>query len=124
MGNLALRIILSVMGGGAFYTLWLAVAIPKFRSQESPSEVVLMVLAPLITAMGYGVGTLLAERLAKQSDNGVLRACVWPLVGCVVGAAVVYPFGPMLIVFGMFVFGTAAVAVREFRSIRNRAKVD
>jgi len=30
-----------------------------------------------------------------------------------VGAAAVFPFGPMLIVFGMFAVGTLAVTIRE-----------
>jgi hypothetical protein len=35
------------------------------------------------------------------------------MIGCAIGAAVVYWFGPMLIVFGMFAAGTASVALRE-----------
>jgi hypothetical protein len=38
---------------------------------------------------------------------------IWPLIGCSLGAAAVFWFGPMLIVFGMFVAGTASVVVRE-----------
>ena len=38
---------------------------------------------------------------------------LWPLSGCAVGAGVVYWFGPMLIVFGMFAAGTASVIIRE-----------
>jgi hypothetical protein len=37
----------------------------------------------------------------------------WPLVGCAIGAGVVYWFGPMLVVFGMLAAGTASVVLRE-----------
>ena len=50
-------------------------------------------------------------------EAGVLRQAprtlIWPLVGCAVGALAVYWYGPMLIVFGMFVSGTCGVVLRE-----------
>ena len=51
--------------------------------------------------------------VALPLTPGFSRILVWPLIGCAVGAGIVYWFGPMLIVFGMFVAGTASVALRE-----------
>ena len=71
-------------------------------------------------AAGFAVGVTMAERLGKKGRTSFIRIYVWPLVGCAIGAAVVYPFGPMLIVFGMFAAGTASVLVREI-VIRSKA---
>ena len=38
------------------------------------------------------------------------------MIGCALGAVAVIWFGPMLIVFGMFVAGTASIALREMVS--------
>ena len=43
----------------------------------------------------------------------ILPAFLLPLAGCFAGALAVYPFGAMLIVFGMFGLGTVAVVVNE-----------
>ena len=69
--------------------------------------------APVATALGFGLGSVVGDRIIGRRSTPLLRACLWPLAGCVVGAVVVYPFGPMLIVFGMFGLGTAAVVARE-----------
>jgi len=45
----------------------------------------------------------------------------WSLAGCAIGAGSVVWFGPMLIVFGMFLVGTASVALREVVRIRKES---
>ena len=66
-----------------------------------------------LLAAGFAAGITVAERLAKKDRTRFICIYVWPLVGCSIGAAVVYPFGPMLIVFGMFAAGTVSLAIRE-----------
>jgi Na+/H+-translocating membrane pyrophosphatase len=42
------------------------------------------------------------------------------LAGCAIGAAVVFYFGPMLIVFAMFALGTAGILTKEVVSIKRQ----
>jgi hypothetical protein len=114
------RLVASLVGGGVFYTVWLAVALSGGRIGQPEIAAELTILAPIITSLGFAVGLALAELLTGRR-GGFFGAWLWALVGCAMGALVVYPFGPMLIVFGMFVLGTVAVAVREIRLIRRPA---
>jgi hypothetical protein len=57
---------------------------------------------------------MVAKRLTEARREAFVRMFIWPLVGCILGAVVVVWFGPMLIVFGMFLVGTGSVALREF----------
>jgi len=102
-----LRLASSLLGAGVFYFAWMAAFFAATRSGSVIAETVLWLLAPVMTAV------TVAERLGKKGRTSFIRIYVWPLVGCAIGAGVVYPFGPMLIVFGMFAAGTASVAVRE-----------
>jgi hypothetical protein len=72
---------------------------------------VLWLLAPIVTAAGFTSGILLFEKRKKKKK--FLFIFLWPLIGCSVGAGVVYWFSPMLIVFGMFAVGTASIVLRE-----------
>lgn len=118
MTGLALRVILSVLGAGVFYTLWLAFAIPGPPLRATPAGIAVLVLAPVAIAAGFAVGALLGERLTKRAGKGFLDAWIWALLGCGIGAFGVYPLGPMLIVFGMFGLGTLAMVLREISLLR------
>ena len=112
LGVLA-RVSLSVVGAGAFYFCWLAAFL---TANETGNPVLIAagwLLTPVVTAAGFAVGAALLEPRRSAGKVGLLRIFAWPLVACVVGAATVYPFGPMLIVFGMFAAGTAAMVLRE-----------
>ena len=111
--GVVLRLGSSLLGAGVFYVAWMAAFLAVTRSDRVVAEAVLWLLAPVMTAAGFTVGVTVAERLAKKSRTSFIRIYVWPLVGCAIGAAGVYPFGPMLILFGMFAAGTASVTVRE-----------
>lgn len=108
-----LRLVMSVVGGGVLYGAWLAVVLGTTGQPASPRPFLVMLTAPIVTAFGFALGTVLGERLTRGYHVRLSRAIRWPLVGCVVGALLVYPFGPMLMVFGMFGLGTVAVATRE-----------
>lgn len=107
------RLAVSVVGGGVLYGAWLAVVLATMGPPSSPRPFLVMLTAPIVTAFGFALGTVLGERLTRGYHVRLSRAIRWPLVGCVVGALLMYPFGPMLIVFGMFGLGTVAVATRE-----------
>jgi hypothetical protein len=106
------RVVLSVLGGGLFYLVWLTVFL-LLSDLEGAVETVLWVLAPVVTATGLAAGAALAERRPGGQRVRFFHVWIWPLVGCAAGAAVVYPFGPMLIVFGMLALGTAGVLLRQ-----------
>ena len=112
-----LRLASSLLGAVVFYAAWMAAFITVTRSGSVVAETILWLLAPVMTAAGFAVGITVAERLTKREKSSFIRIYVWPLAGCAIGAAVVYPFGPMLIVFGMFAAGTASVAIREIVSL-------
>ena len=107
------RVALSVAGGGVLYGAWLAVVFGSMSQPSSPRPFLVMLTAPIVTAFGFALGTVIGERLTRGYHVRLSRAIRWPLVGCVVGALLVYPFGPMLIPFGMFGLGAVAVATRE-----------
>ncbi len=50
-----------------------------------------------------------------------LETYKWCLAGCVIGAGIVWVFGPMLIVFGMFAIGTLSVVLHEAARIKKEA---
>jgi hypothetical protein len=84
-------------------------------------NIVLWPLAPVVTAAGFTVGVVIAQRLTGAERSGFAHIYRWPLVGCIVAVAAVYPIGPMLIVFAMLVAGTVSVALRELAVLRKRA---
>jgi len=107
------KIILSLLFAGVFYFAWMASFLLTASLDSAVLEVSLWLLAPVITALGFTVGMFAFERLTKTGNTGFFRLFVWPLIGCAIGAGIVYWFGPMLIVFGMFMTGTAGVALKE-----------
>ena len=113
--RLVVKVIVSIAFAGVFYTFWMAVAISVFKSGEHSSvlDAVLWLFAPAITAAGFAAGIAIFDRLCGARKPGFLNAFKWSLVGCAVGAAAVFPFGPMLIGFGIFAVGTAAISLRE-----------
>jgi hypothetical protein len=113
--RLVIKVIVSLTFAGVFYTLWMAVAISVFKSgaHSSVLDAVLWLSAPAITAAGFAAGIAIFDRLSGARKPGFLNAFKWSFIGCAVGAAAVFPFGPMLIVFGIFAVGTAAITLRE-----------
>jgi hypothetical protein len=107
------RAALSLLCAGAFYFLWMAAFIMSAGLDSSAVEAVLWLLAPVTTAAGFAAGIALFERLTGTSRAGFLSTFVWPLVGCAIGAGIVFWSGPMLIVFGTFAAGAASVVLRE-----------
>jgi hypothetical protein len=107
------RVTVSALFAGLFYTGWLAVFLGAFQDSGVLVKAVLWVVAPVITAAGFAVGMIIAERLTETRREDFVRTFAWPLFGCVLGAVVVVWLGPMLIVFGMFLVGTGSVALRE-----------
>lgn len=107
------KVTLSLLCAGTAYFIWLAAFLQATKFDVSLVKAILWLLAPVATAAGYASGIAMFEHLSGMNKTRFLRIFTWPLIGCAVGAGAVYWFGPMLIVFGMFVAGTASVALRE-----------
>jgi hypothetical protein len=119
------KVILSVIFAGIFYTAWMAVSIIEFRSglDSIVLKIFLWLIGPIVTALGFATGIVISERVLRSREKSkFLNIFKWSLAGCAIGAGSVVWFGPMLIVFGMFTFGTAAIAVRETLIIRKAGK--
>ena len=111
-----IRVILSVVFAGIFYTGWMAVAILAFESglDSLILKAIIWLTAPVATAAGFTTGVAIFELLPGTGEKSkFLSIFKWSLIGCALGAGAVVWFGPMLIVFGMFVVGTASIALRE-----------
>ena len=108
-----LRVACSALFAGVTYFVWMAAFIYLKDTGGQALRALLWLAAPVATALGFAVGAVLHERFAGGRRDRFARVYLWPLVGCFVGAVVVFPFGPMLIVFGMFLMGTASMILRE-----------
>jgi hypothetical protein len=113
LATVLFRVGISVLFAAIFYVGWLAVFLGLFKDSGISVKAVLWVIAPVVTAAGFAVGLMAANRLTGIRRVAFPRTFAWPLVGCALGAVSVVWFGPMLIVFGMFLIGTGTVALRE-----------
>ena len=120
LNRLLVKTLVSILGAGVTYFVWMGVFLLVSPFDNAILEGIMWVSAPIATAAGFTVGIILMERRAGERSASYLRIFVWPLFGCIAGAVSVYPFGPMLIVFGMFVVGTVNVVAREARMYRKR----
>jgi hypothetical protein len=119
-----IRVVLSVIFAGIFYTGWMAVAIPVLQLGISSIVLttIIWVTAPLVTAAGFATGVVISKLFLRSGEKSkFLNIFKWSLAGCAIGAGSVVWFGPMLIVFGMFLVGTASVALREIVRIRKES---
>jgi hypothetical protein len=121
LSGLFARVIVSVAFAGIFYACWLVIAIPVLKSGSIFAQALCWLSAPVMTAAGFVCGIMIFELLpgTKKSKS---KDLLWPLGGCVIGAAVMFYFGPMLIVFSMFALGAASIFVKEIISIKKKLK--
>ncbi len=108
------RVALSILLAGVFYTAWMAVAIPTIKAGFGGwiVKAVLWFLAPIVTGFGFALGPKVSELLSPAARKSSLwKLYKWCLAGCAIGGGVLWLFGPMLIVFGMFATGTLTVGV-------------
>jgi hypothetical protein len=114
------RFVLSVTCGAAFYVAWMAIflATAPYHARSPLVRGALWVLGPVVTGVGYTTGAAVFMRLRRLGPIPFGRLLGFPLLGCAVGAAVVSPCGPMLIVFGMCFMGSMAVLLFELLELR------
>jgi len=111
---IVVRVALSVLLAGVFYTGWMAVAIPTIKAGFGGwiVKVALWILAPIVIGFGFALGPKIYDLFSPAARKSSLwKAYKRCLAGCAIGGGVLCLFGPMLIVFGMFAAGTLMVAV-------------
>lgn len=117
------RVVLSVFFAGIFYIGWMAVAIPVLKSDlDMPIRIVFWMLAPIVTGFGFAAGHKTSELFVTAEKSHFGKLCMWYIAGCAFGGGIVFPFGPMLIVFGMFAVGTLSVIVHEILRIQKHPR--
>ena len=118
--GLLVRLIVSVILAGGFYIGWMAVAIPVLKSGPMLAKAVCWLTAPVVTGCGFAAGLAIFELLPSARKSNLRDTLLWPICGCAIGAGIVFFFGPMLIVFAMFVLGAASVLAKEVVSIKKQ----
>ena len=73
-----LRVVASVLGGTGMNILWLVTVLTSMRRPPSPIPLAVMMTAPIATAIGYGVGTLVAERVMRCRETTICQTLLWP----------------------------------------------
>lgn len=121
--GILIRVALSGIFAAVFYIAWMAIALSTHKSGFGgwPVKAAVWILAPILTGLGFAVGSTIFELLSATDKTSFCETYKWCLAGCAIGAAVVCVFGPMLIVFGMFAAGTITVVLHEVVKIRNKA---
>jgi|SRR4030042_2026550 hypothetical protein len=115
------RFVVSVIFGAAFYVAWMALFLICHTYLSSFFRGFLWILAPIVTGLGFFAGAALFSRIRRLSQPPFRRLCLYPLLGCSIGAAIVFPFGPMLIVFGMCLLGSLSMLLFEYSDFRRFA---
>ncbi|MHC5033707.1 MAG: hypothetical protein ACYTFZ_01560 [Planctomycetota bacterium] len=114
------KCVASLAGAGLLYTVWMAFFIRLAPLEQKVLTGALWLLAPVLTSLGFALPLALIERLGSEDPSSFARTWAWPLVACLAGAAIVFCFGPMLIVFAMFGAATLSVALRKVPRVRPR----
>jgi hypothetical protein len=120
--SVIIKITISLVCAGITYFVWMGLFILMADSVGSLVKGIFWLAAPVVTATGFATGIFAHERATGVSYASFPSAFAWPLLGCAIGALAVYWQGPMLIVFGMFMLGTASVVLRELVLSRKISK--
>jgi hypothetical protein len=112
------RVLGSVLGGIIMFAVWLIAVLARMPRPPVPPSFAVTLTAPVVTAAGFGLGMLVAERLTQRRHGGFRGAYLWSWAGGTVGAVAMFPFGGMMAGFGLFGVGTAALLLREVLSHR------
>lgn len=112
--RILIKVSLSLLVGGIFYTLWLVIFQLTNSFNSLLIEYVLWLLSPVVTAMGFTVGYKIYEQFKNTKGETIWHILIWALIGCILGALVVYWFDPMLIVFSMLLVGTISMHSEKF----------
>jgi hypothetical protein len=110
----------SVLFAAGFYLGWMALFLVCSPHLPAVGRGALWIVAPIMTSLGFTAGAVLFTHIRRLRQPSLGQLCLYPLIGCSVGAAIVFPFGPMLIVFGMCLLGSLSMLLFEFRAMRRQ----
>lgn len=106
-----IRVAMGVLAGGIGYVLWLILFL--LLTPTDTWRTVMWGLAPVVTAIGYAVGGYMGEDVTQVRRSPWWVLLLWPLIGCGVGAALVFRRGPSALILGVFGAGTLSMVIRE-----------
>ncbi len=112
------RLLGSLLGGIIAFAVWLVAVLVRMPRPPAPPSFAVTLTAPVVTAAGFGLGMLVAERLARRRQSGFRGAYLWSFVGGTIGTVAMFPLGGMMAGIGLFVLGTAALLIRELLYLR------
>jgi len=112
------RLLCSLLGGIVAFAFWHVAVLIRMPRPPVPPSFAVTLTAPVVTAAGFGLGMLVAERLTQGRRSGLRGAFLWSVVGGTIGTLAMFPFGGMMAGFGLFGLGTAALLIREVLSLR------
>ena len=118
MWSACFRLLGSLLGGIIAFAVWLVAVLIRMPRPPVPPSFAVTLTAPIVTAAGFGLGMLVAERLTRCRRNGFRGAYLWSLVGGTIGTVAMFPLGGMMAGFGLFILGTAALLIREVLYLR------
>ena len=107
------RVLGSLLGGILMFAIWLVAVLARMPRPPAPPSFAVTLTAPVVTAVGFGLGMLVSERLTGRRHDGFRGAFLWALAGGTIGTAGMFPLGGMMAGFGLFGLGTTAVIIRE-----------
>jgi hypothetical protein len=113
------RLLGSLLGGIIAFAVWLVTVLVRMPRPPVPPSFAVTLTAPVVTAAGFGLGMLVAERLTQRRQSGFCGAYLWSLVGGPIGTVALFPLGGMMAGFGLFVLGTAALLIQEVLWLRH-----
>jgi hypothetical protein len=97
------------------FAFWLMAVLAGMPRPPVPPSFAVTLTAPVIAAVGFSMGTLVADRFTRPRQGGARGTFLWSFIGGTLGTAMMFPFGGMMAGFGMFGLATAAVLIRELR---------
>jgi hypothetical protein len=110
-----LRVLSSLIGAIIMFAFWLMTVLAGMPRPPVPPSFAVTLTAPVITAVGFSLGMLVADKLTRTRQGGVRGTFLWSFIGGTVGTLMMFPFGGMMAGFGMFGLATATVLIRELR---------
>jgi hypothetical protein len=86
LSRIVIRVIISVVFAGIFYTGWMAIAIPVLKTENTGIilKTVIWLAAPVVTALGFTTGVFIFELLPDTGKSNRSWVChiIWPDAHC------------------------------------------
>jgi hypothetical protein len=122
MLSASIRLLISLLGGLMAFALWLVAVLLCMPRPPVPPSFAVTLIAPIVAALGFGLGMRGAEHLTKlRPRSSFCEAYRWSLGGAALGTMAMFPLGGMMAGFGLFGAAMAALLIREALHLRRTA---